>query len=515
MRRALAGVLVVGAVGWAACAARPAAQPERLARADAELLQGCHDCLIAARAEYRRLAEGSDRRVLQARVVEADLLIALREKELDLPPSDAIGEARRIASELPRELEAERYVALVEVLTGQPPGASRYQMKKLFGRHLPSPGERDDVRAWLASGRLRAPLRDYLRLAFDCEHPVMGSAAASSSSAEPLPRAAPLLAYRAAICGLGPIAALAAVREREPRFVEVSLFIANVELAAAVRDGPGQAGAHLAEVRARFPASPAIHFLSGVYELLVENYEAALQHDDRALALVPAHDRALLGRVICLTNLGRHDEAIAAATRLLEVDDAAAADAYYWRARNHHALHRLDEARREIAAAREIVTTADILSLAGVLAYEASELDAAEADLSQATAMGGDCTARWYLALVHRQRKRWLASGHAFDVAMACYRDRAEASRERLRVLLGRADLDPGYRERASASMQVSIEADAKQLHIAALLAASGFSTGGDLAAARPLIDLAGEDPALADPVSKLRARLDPPRRER
>jgi len=515
MRRAFAGVVVVGMLWSMACSSPQVAHPqlERLARADAELLQGCYDCLLAARAEYHRLAVATGRPELLVRAFEADLLLTLREKELDLPPSDAIAEARRLASDLPRELEAGNYLALVDAIWGQPPGSSRHEVMAAAAARTLSPAERAQLRAWLARARLRAPLRDYLRLALDCEYPVLDSGDRQRAPLEPPRHAAPLLAYRAAICGLGPVAVLAAVRDREPRFVETSLFIANVELAAAVRDGPGQARAHLAEALARFPASPAITYLSGVHEQLVENHAEALQRYDRALALLPAHDRALLGRVICLTNLGRHEDAIAAATRLLDLDPDSRADPYYWRARNHQALHQLDDARRDIAAAREVVATADILALAGIIEYEATDLDAAQANLTQAVSMNGDCTARWYLALVHRQRKRWLASGHAFDDAMACYRDRASASQARLGALLARADLDPGYRERAAASMQASIDADAKQLHLAALLAASGFSAGGDLAAARPLIELAGEDPALADPVSKLRARLEPPRR--
>src|SRR5689334_18102570 len=100
------------------CAAPPVRTPA-LATADAELLQGCYDCLLAARASYRRFAE-IDRAHGAARVFEADLLIALREKELGLPASDAPSEARRIAAELPRTVEAERYLALVDAVPPEP-----------------------------------------------------------------------------------------------------------------------------------------------------------------------------------------------------------------------------------------------------------------------------------------------------------------------------------------------------------------------------------------------------------
>src|SRR3954447_26203559 len=99
----------------AACAPRIAMpSPPQLAAADAAMLRGCYDCLIEARDIYRRLAAGSRAAPAAAWVFEADLVIALRENEIGLPASDALTEARRIARELPRELEAGRYIELVE-----------------------------------------------------------------------------------------------------------------------------------------------------------------------------------------------------------------------------------------------------------------------------------------------------------------------------------------------------------------------------------------------------------------
>ena len=167
-----------------------------------------YDCLLAARAEYHRLAVATGRPELLVRAFEADLLLTLREKELDLPPSDAIAEARRLASDLPRELEAGNYLALVDAIWGQPPGSSRHEVMAAAAARTLSPAERAQLRAWLARARLRAPLRDYLRLALDCEYPVLDSGDRQRAPLEPPRHAAPLLAYRAAICGLGPVAVL-------------------------------------------------------------------------------------------------------------------------------------------------------------------------------------------------------------------------------------------------------------------------------------------------------------------
>jgi tetratricopeptide (TPR) repeat protein len=509
MRRILATWIAILLSSCAAAVTSP--RPDQLARADAELLQGCYDCLLAARAGYRALGAGPDRPALAARLLEADLLIALREKELGLPASEAAAEAHRLAGELPPTLGAGRYVELVDAIPGNPPGGSQREARMARANAVVASARRTELRDWFPRGGLRAEVRQYLGMTLDCVFPPPGSKPQLPPPAGTDP---PLLAYRRATCELGSVTELAAVRRREPRFVETSLFLAAAELVAAALGSATQAEAHLAEVLARFPASPAIHNLAGDERLLVADHAAALTHYDRALALQAIHEQAWLGRIICLTYLGRHQDAVEGATRLLVLDEASQASGYYWRARNRHALHQLVDARHDITEAKNIVPTADILGLAGVIEYDQGDLDPAEADLTAAIRTGGDCTPRWYLGLVHRQRRKWLPAGHTFEDAMTCYRDRVVDSAGRLASLQARSDVDRGYRDRMAASLQSSIEADGKQQHLAALMAASHLAAGGEVAAARPLADLAGEDPALADQVTRLRTRLAAPHAE-
>jgi tetratricopeptide (TPR) repeat protein len=518
MQILIAGSIMLAVACAPGCGSPPVArpQPAALAVADAGLLQGCYDCLLEARASYRRLAAGGDRPRVVARMFEADLLIALREKELALPPSDALADARRLAAELPRDVEPARYLALVDAIPSEAMGSSWRDLEAFRAARAARRARLDAERTWLSTGRLRAPVRDYLRLALDCAYPdpqAEPPRTAPSASAAPLPVASPLLAYRAQICGYGLMAALTAVRDREPRFVETSFFLASIEIVRAAQDGPGKAKAYLAEVGARFPTSPAVTFLTASYHQLVGDHASALRFFDRTLALLPAHIPALLGRTICLSNLDRAQEAIDAATRMIELHAGSLADAYYWRASNRRKLAQLALARADIDAAKELLTTGSVLSLAGIIEYDQRDLDPAEADLEAAIAAAGeDCTARWYLGLVHRQRKRWLVSGHAFEAAMGCYRERAEVTAERIRALEARAELDPDYREHQIASLEASVAADTRQLHTAALIAASDDAAGGDLAAARTLIEIAAQDPALAAGVAKLRDWLDKPR---
>jgi tetratricopeptide (TPR) repeat protein len=504
--RVNASVSLVAAAIATSCASAPPArpQPARLAEADAQVLQGCYDCLLDARTRFRQLAVGRERRRVLARVFETDLLLALRAKELGLPAADAIDDARRVAAELPRALEAEHYLALVDAVPSDALGVSPREMRGFFTARTALHARLPTEIAWLATGTLQEPVRAYLRLALECAAPSTDDKSPAATAADP-----PLLAYRKTLCSKGPIEAFQAVRAREPRFVETSYFIADIELVLLAVNGPGQARAHLGEAYGHFPTSPAVTFAIAMYDLAVGDDAEGLAFNDRTLALVPGYDGALRGRTICLTHLGRRTEAIAAATRLIELGNSAA-DGYYWRAQNHHALGHLPEAHTDILAAKERSLAPDILSLAGMIEHDVGELDPAQADLETATAADpSDCSARWYLGLVHRQRKHGLPSGRAFEDAMTCFATRAETSQQRIQALQARSDLDPAYRVRTITSLEASVIADTRQQHLAALTAANHDATGGDLAAARKLADLAAEDPTLTERAAKLRALID------
>src|SRR6266581_242118 len=82
----------------------------------------------------------------------------------------------------------------------------------------------------------------------------------------------------------------------------------------------------------RFPDVPLIEYRAGICGASQEPHLAAVRD-------------ALLGRVVTLSHLSRHDDAIAAATRIIELGSWFTGEAYYWRAWNEYHLVRVDEAR--------------------------------------------------------------------------------------------------------------------------------------------------------------------------
>jgi tetratricopeptide (TPR) repeat protein len=220
----------------------------------------------------------------------------------------------------------------------------------------------------------------------------------------------------------------------------------------------------------------------------------------------------MLGRTVCFAFLKRFDEAIASATRMIEVKSINQPYAYYWRAWVHHVRAELVEARADIERAKSILSNNDIHRLAGIIEHDQNELDSAVRDLTIAKTMQGggvDCVARWYLGLVEMKREKWLLSGQHFEDAMSCYEARAFLAQEGLKKMEAREKIDPDFKARQIANFQAAIKEDMSQHYASAFNAANNFARGGEVKKARTLLDVAAKDSALAASVSQLRKILD------
>jgi hypothetical protein len=89
-------------------------------------------------------------------------------KELSLPPTNAIADARRLAAELPPDVQAARYIALVDAIPSQALGTPARKLLAFRTAHAALRARLDAERAWLLRGKLRTRVREYLRLALDC-----------------------------------------------------------------------------------------------------------------------------------------------------------------------------------------------------------------------------------------------------------------------------------------------------------------------------------------------------------
>ena len=482
------GAIVAMAVVAAACAART---PARLAttdlpRAQALATAGCYTCLVEALAIYERAG------VTQA-AFETALLVALREKELGIPEAASLEKARTLAARLapsapspPSLVEIAEY-APVEPTGGDPDKSSHRNTHDFRTRVA-------ELRPLLETA---APtlVATYLKVSFDCDdprvRPLLKPAEVLAAHGD-----APILKYRLAICAVGDRQALDAIRAADPRWTEVAFFQAR--RAAASRPPDLRTALDLFNIVVpAFPTSAAMVLARAHAERAYGDLEPALASYDKAIALVPTNRDALLGRVITLSYLERHAEAVETATRMIGLGTWLMGDAHYWRARSEYILKVVDEAWSDAENAVKLAPNTNVYTLAGVIAYDRKDLEVAKDRFNNARSLDRtNCTAHSYYALVLAAQNNWPQATPVFSQAMTCFVQAAARARREIGELEA-TEFDPVYKARLIAEQQKTLKESELKAAQAGYNAAQGFLRAGDSREAASHLQIALDHPEL------------------
>lgn len=161
--------------------------------------------------------------------------------------------------------------------------------------------------------------------------------------------------------------------------------------------------------------------LTKVYFAL-EEFEKCLELNDAALQTAPHFRDALMGRMICLSFLNRHTEAIDTCTEILDLGNYYMGEAHYWKAWNLRALNRLDEAWINAETAKKyLIGHHELTFLAGTIAFDQKRIDLAESYFLKTLELNsGYCEASYYLGQIYSIQKKWLDSAIFFEKSAGC-----------------------------------------------------------------------------------------------
>ena len=415
-----AAALVTLTVALAACAARtPAVQPAasastapaNLREIDTLVERGCYRCL--EQAHQAALAAGD-----RVRIFETALLLVARAKELGLPFSAWLYHA---LAATPAGPDWSDYLAIVQALRTDQLADDRDVVLLDTLKNRASP---ETVAAWradLATGGGSPLLRTYLELSLICQYLVDDRNVTIAAAVQRF-HDVPLIEYRAGACGPAQAPYLTSVRDTVAEFADVDFVLGRYALDIPRQPDQEEALRRFTAARAAFPESPAILASLASVRRDREEWAEALEAYEAALKLVPTHRDALLGRVVTLSHLSRHDDAIAAATRVIELGSWFTGEAYYWRAWNEYHLTRMDEAREDTDRAKGLMHHASVLVLSGMIEWHERRLDESEAELQDALTLdAGQCEAAFLLGTVRAEQRQWVSGAAAFELAQRCY----------------------------------------------------------------------------------------------
>lgn len=472
--RTLVIVLLALSVG---CASAPIKRADEasLAVAQTRVLEGCYACLLEARDVFERVAVGKARPLVIARLFEVQVLIGMRERELAMDSREAFTKARALAAELPPTYGAAQYVDLAELMPPDARGTPRTELAAFKTTAL-TPARFDELKQGLTMGEAGIAFRAYVSASLDC------LTIANRQSRTELPAiptdTPPLVKYRMATCPMTRPAALEELLKETPSLVEAGVFRAREPVLNITPTYVKNMRSWLTAAHGAFPRSPSVTYMLGGMNQTIGDCKAAIRFYEDTIALKDRHEDAALQRVICLGHLGQFVPAIEGASRIIDRGYYNVADAYYWRAWNHHRRGVLPDARADIEKARARLYNSRVLTLGGVIKYDQDDLVLAEADLTDAVRIDpAQCIAQWYLGLVTFKKTTWLLAASRFGEASVCYEKSADENVARLEDMR-KSEFDEDFKASQIASFQAVIKEDRDQQWGAVLNAANSFARG-------------------------------------
>jgi tetratricopeptide (TPR) repeat protein len=479
------------------CAAR---QPPRdvVAESAVHLRAGCYRCLQEGLALLDKRLDLPSRQ----RAFELSVLLIARAKELGLPFEAWTRRATELAAALPPA--AADFIALASALRLDPAGLDRDRdlaQRMVVVSH--------DVPRWLASieaSSASSETRMYFALAGNCGFFIREAREAAVGRVRAAASGVPLLEYALGACISTEEQWLVRAMEHEPRFDDAAYPLARYLFNRANVGTPSEidVAKTFARARSAFPESAAITYTEATNFQLRRDWAHALEGFDATLKLQPAHHDARLGRVVALSMLERHDEAIGGATSLIGEGKWLVGDSYYWRAWNKYAQDQLDESERDIEQAKKHMRSGAVFVLSGLIQWRKQRPAVAEGEFEQAIRLDKNaCDAANYLGGVRAELRKWQLAADAYAGAESC-RDRE--------VLGLRATLNELIARRASEaaidSQQKSIAESEQRAAEMAYNRGVMLANAGDVATAQGHIERAGRHPTLQSKATDLLQRL-------
>jgi tetratricopeptide (TPR) repeat protein len=505
----------------ASCAARlhqpsPQTIAAELGKAQALVNDGCYRCLQEALTTYEQLLIYPNAPAdAVAGAFRASLLLALRSKELglpdELPTQTARAHATKAAALPTSSVEAAPPVlldafALVSGETsGLAPEERERRMRERRALWPPRDGALPAARVALESTAATDMVAQYLLLAVDCENAQLRKAIRHEPILARYPQ--PIMRFRVALCGI-PNLLVDPLRQADPRWVDTLYYEGRHEMTKFPAPDIGRAAQLLDLAHAEFPASTAMTLTLGNARNALEEHAVALALFDSILQTEPTHRDALLGRLLSLSYMKRHYDAIRTASQMIDLGTYHMGDAYYWRAWNRYQVHELPSAWTDVEAASKLMVNTAVFTLAGFIAYAQRDLDTAVDRLDRAYRLDHtNCEAVWTEGMVRVDKEEWTDAAARFGTAMTCFADDAAAARGEIQAVQTSSWAD-AVKTRKVATAQKRAATSEHRHAQSAFNAASSYLRLGKKTEALAYADTAAHHPLLAEKASALRATI-------
>lgn len=477
LSRLLACLLIAAAT---ACARPPVAslQPEppppppdrrgQLFTADEMFRRGCLECLQDALAGYEALQADP---LLGAQAHDAairtSLVLALRENELGLARSRYIEHARQLLGPVETASpELPGLVEMAEVIANGPTGFTRTATTDAQIAGMLTIARSQEQWASVLRNLMPQDLTaSYIWLTLACGPGA--SRLPDHEKREELLRSQsviPLFAFKVATsCGLTSAAPLESMLAIEPRFGEINYYLGLLALGGQTGRPPDLDAADK-WFRAAYEWRqdwPTMTLAIANVAMSAEDFPRASDFYDRTLRLSADDPDALVGTIRALTYANRHQDALAAADRLIRTGRNPG-EAHYWRAMNFVRLKDDAKAWEAIEEAAKTLSNFDVPKLAGIVAINRRDYATARQRFEMAlTRFRNDCETSYYLQAVLAEQRDWEATARVASDAGSCFEREEGVIQEELATVRA-AQMSAERRSRLVARREAQLVSNAR-----------------------------------------------------
>jgi len=315
-----------------------------------------------------------------------------------------------------------------------------------------------------------------------------------------------LLKYKKATCPREDEELLSSILVQEPQFYEAAYHLGLLSLS---RGDLLQAEGHFLKMYEGIPESAQATILLATIAFAMEEVERSLELYEKTLVIVPNYRDALLGKAICLSTLGRPEEAIAVCQEVIALGFWLLGESYYWIAWNQHELKNNASAEASIEQAKgRLPTSTEVFTLSGLIAMEREDSTKAEKEFLEAIRYNpANSQALFNLGGVYARKEDWSNSGLYFEKAGFAFEDEGRSLQDKITHLLY-SKLAQERKDRLSQKWKLRLERALLSKATAFYDAAAGYFNAGQKFKALEMATRSAEHPAFKEKAEELASEI-------
>ncbi|MGB7295854.1 MAG: tetratricopeptide repeat protein [Candidatus Aminicenantales bacterium] len=478
---------------------------QQIAAADSLHHRGCYVPLKEAFGIYSSLYIRPECRDLAAaRLVKNSLLLAVREKELGMTGRTYLEAALAVIKE---NTYLEAFIPYAEIA-----GLFWVQGKGVMAdidERFPWKPTEEKLKAIDAELKAKAKVDEFSAYMYATMRCFLAEPSEKIEDPEQMAALFPdslLLKYKKATCPKENEEELNSILSQELRFYEADYHLGMLSLS---RGNLVQAESHLLRMHEGIPESAQATILLASIAFALEEVERSLEFHEKTLDLMPDYRDALLGKAICLSSMGRSQEAISVCEKIIALGYWLLGESYYWIAWNQHELKDYAAAEGSIEQSKgRLPTSAEVFTLAGLIAMDREELARAEKEFQEALKYApANSDVLYNLGSIYARKHDWPNTGLYFERAGFAFESEGETLRGKIQEA-EKSILAPRRKESLINKRRARLERALLSRATSFYNAAAGYFNAGQKYKALEMAARAVEHPALREKAEELMAEI-------